>query len=91
MKIRLHTEGRAPVIAALPWEGCEFVRVARRCDCGSNRVRSDEAVRGHNTVTGAAYCFDCKDPRGTLVVTLDTIFGLEEDAAILTHGRARVY
>lgn len=47
-------------------------------------------VRGHDTYTSNASCFDCDAPVGRLVVTVDTIFGIEEDEAVL-HGRPRVY
>jgi hypothetical protein len=39
-------------------------------------------------VDGTALC--CGDPVGHIYATMDTIFGLEEDEAVL-NGRARVY
>lgn len=64
------------------------------CACGENNcVRSDQRIPGADDCSyyGAAYCASCKRGVGTLFVTgLSTIFGLEEDAAVL-NGRARVY
>jgi hypothetical protein len=33
----------------------------------------------------------CGDPVGYVYAQADTLFGLEEDFAVLVHGRARVY
>lgn len=38
---------------------------------------------------GRAKC--CGDPVGYIYVKVETLFGLEEDFAMLVHGRARVY
>ncbi len=37
------------------------------------------------------YCVACNDPVGWVYSEPDTIFGEEEDRAVLEHGRARVY
>lgn len=56
---------------------------------GVFRVQLVEAVEGHD-LTGAARCIRCKEVHGRLRVTFHTIFGAEEDRAVLC-GRARVY
>ena len=38
-----------------------------------------------------AYCQACGIQIGKLRVEMETLFGLEEDESVLTHGRARVY
>jgi hypothetical protein len=38
-----------------------------------------------------ARCVGCNDPVGWVYVTPETLFGEEEDRAVLVHGRARVY
>lgn len=47
-------------------------------------------VRGHDTYTSLAGCTACGKLAGKLVVTVSTIFGIEEDERVL-NGRARVY
>jgi hypothetical protein len=37
------------------------------------------------------YCIACEEPVGYIYAEVGSIFGPEEDAAILQHGRARVY
>lgn len=36
-------------------------------------------------------CLACMAHVGTIVATPSTLFGIAEDEAVLTHGRARVY
>jgi len=36
-------------------------------------------------------CLSCADPVGYIYAEPDTIFGAEEDRAVLSFGRARVY
>jgi hypothetical protein len=36
-------------------------------------------------------CVACGKPVGIIRAEVDTLFGLREDQAVLTHGRARVY
>jgi hypothetical protein len=38
-----------------------------------------------------ARCVACNDPVGWVYATPDTLFSAEEDAAVLEHGRARIY
>lgn len=55
-------------------------------------------VRGGNirrlddrTLKSDGHCVECGDPVGYIYARPDTLFGLEEDAAVLEHGRGRVY
>ena len=61
-----------------------------RCKCGDNRVSGSEMRRGHDEYVAVARCYGCKAFCGTLYAKVDTIFGIEEDDAVL-NGRARVY
>jgi len=47
-------------------------------------------VQGHDTQTAPAWTRCCGKPAGSLVVTVSTLFGIEEDERVL-HGRCRVY
>lgn len=44
----------------------------------------------HDTYRADAVCVACSAPAGVLRVSVDTIFGIEEDERVL-HGRCRVY
>lgn len=90
MKIRLDTDtGRHD--ATPPYSGAPCVEVSGwACACGSARVHCERSERGHVTVEGNALCFACGAAAGRLVVTFETIFGLEEDERVL-NGRPRVY
>lgn len=62
------------------------------CERGELRVIGDvkrQAI-GHDTVTAPALALCCGREIGTVRVEFNTIFGLEEDHAVL-HGRPRVY
>lgn len=72
------------------------VGVAARSGAETNREDADmveakkNVVRGHGTYTSDAGCVACKLVTGKLVVTVDTLFGIEEDERVL--GRHyRVY
>lgn len=45
---------------------------------------------GRNWKSGGKCCA-CHDNVGWIIAEPDTIFGAEEDRAVLVHGRARVY
>lgn len=45
----------------------------------------------HDTYYSRAVALCCSADIGELQATVDTIFGIEEDNAVLVHGRARVY
>lgn len=48
---------------------------------------------GHGCLRAGARCRACNDPVGWFYTntTAATLFGEEEDSAVLVHGRARVY
>lgn len=66
--------GACPKCSASPW---------RACGSGDQRV-------GHDTLSAACRCLECGAIVGEIVVTMDTIFGIEEDRRVL-NGRCRVY
>ena len=43
------------------------------------------------TARAGARCTACGDPVGWVYAPRSTLFGAEEDRAVLVHGRARVY
>ena len=45
----------------------------------------------HRTFVANGRCKACNDPVGYLYARGDTLFGLEEDRAVLEFGRGRVY
>lgn len=83
------TGARRPL--SFPPSGSETVTGPTACDCGSHDLRGVGPVQGRDTITSQAECASCGVNRGQLIVTVSTIFGLQEDAAVLVHGRARVY
>lgn len=72
----------------------EFDAISTHTRC--HKVNDDHAVRCPYPVQtshgshGDAVCIHCGDVIGTLRVELSTIFGREEDVAVL-FGRPRVY
>ena len=47
-------------------------------------------AKGHDTYTSDGGCLACNTVLGKLVVTVNTLFGIEEDERVLA-GRCRVY
>jgi hypothetical protein len=70
----------APFVEAAGW----------KCRCGSDRVRGGKPQRGHDEYISDAACAECRAPAGRLVAKVETLFGIEEDIAVL-NGRCRVY
>ncbi len=97
MKVCVQIDGKRRK-ASVPYEGAEFVCVEGACPaCGVcvDAVfkcigKSDEQSVGHDTITAPALALCCEKHIGTMVVTFSTIFGIEEDRAVL-NGRPRVY
>jgi hypothetical protein len=74
-----------------PYVEAPFVNVKGwKCACGSVAIRSREKNYNHDEVYGAAHCVACGEKVGTLRVKVSTLFGIEEDIAVL-NGRCRVY
>jgi hypothetical protein len=90
MEVKLVTRERT-IPARLPYPTATFVEVDFPCSgCGSKQVAGGTPTRGHDTYTAPAVCVDCRAACGTLVATVSTLFGIEEDERVL-NGRPRVY
>lgn len=82
---------------APPFEGAKYavVKGVEKCPgCGEKEMRVQGAGmhiadREHYEAEAVTVC--CKKIAGTLRAKVSTIFGLEEDEAVLKHGRCRVY
>lgn len=94
--ITLHTHDGRTLRCVLPWDEADHVvATGHQCECSRDK---DLAVVGDETritktaakVSAPAFCVRCKGSLGVLLVEMNTIFGEEEDRAVL-HGRARVY
>ena len=57
---------------------------------GPLQVRMPSVSIDGNTFSGDAECTRCRELVGSIVVTTDSIFGIEEDMRVLS-GRCRVY
>ena len=64
--------------------------VTWRCECGCADITGAGRIDNDRGVTAQAVCLKCKRPAGSITVEYDTIFGAEEDRAVL-QGRPRVY
>ena len=85
---------------SLPVEGATHVTCEHFCECGDARLQGGPATIGpahaiterSDHYVAEAICFGCGARAGTLRVYVRTLFGLEEDAAVLGDGRrCRVY
>lgn len=52
---------------------------------------SDRRIYDREIIIANGRCKDCGDAVGFIYARTDTLFGLEEDRAVLEFGRARVY
>lgn len=90
MKVHLDTDaGRRPVLATTATHAV-VEGACPHCKATPFRARGNGMQRGHDTYTADATCVDCGKFVGRLVVTMNTLFGLDEDEAML-NGRPRVY
>ncbi len=93
MKITFTADGRT-VKAKLPHENATFAVVNIACSSCKKKPMSVRGkaneIESRDTYRSDARCVDCGEDVGVLRVKVDTIFGIEEDAAVLS-GRARVY
>jgi len=95
MRVTLTRTDGSVIELATPEPGELTARVDGICpQCGVEPY----AVHGHNrhvesrdTYAADAVAECCGADVGTLRVAVETIFGIEEDGAMLAHGRARVY
>lgn len=74
-------------VARMPFDGADHV-LADVC-CGKI-MGADQRIAGHDTYEADASCGSCGKRVGILRVKVSTIFGIEEDEAVL-NGRPRVY
>lgn len=83
----------------VPWEAAPYVIAEGVCPgCGAEcfRVRgcgivnADEPPGAGQAYKAGGRCVDCGEAVGWLYTEIETLFGLEEDRAVL-HGRCRVY
>jgi hypothetical protein len=92
MQIELKTENGS-IPCKLPYTGADHVILqgdCPNCKVPNTPIQGGDVERGFNTYTAPAACATCRVLVGKLVVTVSTIFGIEEDEAVL-NGRARVY
>lgn len=95
MKITLVSAGRR-LHAELPYYGADYVLVPQLQQCpgchDALKVKGLVATvhHDHDTYYADAVCISCKHAVGELQTQVSTIFGIEEDEAVL-NGRARVY
>lgn len=93
MKIHLHVTDTDVRECTLPYPTAEYVCPTGTCPhCGQAdwQVSGGAKTIGHDTITAPAATGCCRKPVGKLVVTVGTIFGIEEDERVC-HGRCRVY
>jgi hypothetical protein len=94
MKIALHVTAADVRECTLPYPDAEHVVPAGACPhCQASPFHVSggaPVVQGHDTQTAPAWTRCCGTPAGKLVVTVSTLFGIEEDERVC-HGRCRVY
>lgn len=95
MKVTVNVTGVGVRSAAAQNAESEYVIVNSACPlCRRSILRASglgfPVATGHDTYESDARCIDCQQVIGRITVKVDTIFGIEEDNAVL-HGRARVY
>lgn len=95
MKIKFHPNDGPARKAKLPHADADHCVVDGACPhCGATPFKAAGAkgtmVKGHDTYTSDGGCVGCKVVTGKLVVTVNTLFGIEEDERVLL-GRCRVY
>lgn len=82
-------DGRRETLHPAP--GVGRVEVKAPCVCGAVLVTGNGPhQRNHDTYDSIAACVGCGVIRGRLEAQVSTIFGIEEDEAVL-GGRCRVY
>ena len=99
MKIKLLTPGvystdePTEQLATKPYDDASFVRIPCCPSCKAEpadiHAKKSKWI-DEETLEGEAFCIHCKKSIGILQVTMQTLFGLEEDNRVL-NGRCRVY
>jgi hypothetical protein len=93
MKTWLERDAGAKFDLSLPFVGAVTATCAQPCPCGSSSVVGDGIERvptERDEYVARAFCAACKARRGVIHASVETLFGTEEDEAVL-HGRWRVY
>jgi hypothetical protein len=93
MKIHLHVTATDVRACTLPYPTAEAVvptGACPHCETAPFHVSGGAIAQGHDTYTADAWTRCCGKPIGKLVVTVATLFGIEEDERVC-HGRCRVY
>ena len=76
----------------MPGDGAPSVDVRELCKCGCVSVTGrDCRIVDDRYYVSDAHCVGCGAHRGELRVDTGTLFGIEEDRAVLVNGRCRVY
>lgn len=90
LRVTLRTaEGR--IECRLPYDQADFVVSAVACSCGDARVQGAAIEIDDRETYGAdAYCVGCGARRGRLLARVSTIFGIQEDEAVL-NSRCKIY
>lgn len=92
MKISLHRD-ETEIACTMPYDGAKFVvaeGACPQCKCSPYKIQGGETTHDFDTYRARAWCVGCGARAGELRVTVSTLFGIDEDEAVL-HGRARVY
>ena len=90
MKLTFSPNDGGIVSLPMPPDGSPDVDTGKPCACDATRVRGIDPTHDYDTYTSQAICVGCGAHRGKLRVKVDTLFGIDEDNAVL-HGRCRVY
>ena len=97
MRVLLEDAGRRTK-CRVPFIGCPAVECPTPCPhCGADGTGMHiQGVPGtmqrtHYGYVADARCIACGAIVGRLVVTMDTLFGTEEDERVLHYNRCRVY
>lgn len=97
MRVDLLLEaGGETLTATVPYAGAAHVEVDAECPHCHVKPLHVAGVRGteeegFDTITAKAGCVGCRGLLGKLVVTMSTVFGIEEDRRVTEHSRCRVY
>jgi hypothetical protein len=76
----------------MPSDGAPSVDTWIACECGCVSVTGrDCRIVDDRYYVSDAHCVGCGAHRGALRVDSGTLFGIEEDRAVLVNGRCRVY
>ncbi len=92
MKITVRLSDGQVIEATCPFEGSQAVDTNATCPRCSEplRVFGGETAHDHDTYSAPAHCLACRNAIGTIRVRVSTLFGIDEDDAVL-NGRPRVY